>query len=98
MYRLYVLLALMTTVRICEGQNLVLNGSFEQFSGCPDWMSQFDSVLFWMNPSTGSPDYYNACDTGHVNVPNSLYGFQQAHSGVARAGLYVYSDFTANSR
>ena len=81
--------------RICEAQNLVPNGDFEQYYGCPDNFSQIDSCLFWMNPSTnqiwtGSPDYYNQCAfSSNVSVPNNLLGFQAAHSGGAYSGIFL---------
>ena len=44
---IYILL----TCGIGYGQNLVPNGDFEQFSGCPTNWGQIDSALFWMNPT-----------------------------------------------
>lgn len=79
------------------GQNLVPNGDFEQYSGCPNTGGQLDSALFWMNPSTnlwmtGSPDYYNQCaGNNFIGVPNNWCGFQPSHSGVAYGGIYIWS-------
>lgn len=78
-----------------HSQNLIPNGGFEQYSGCPNWVAQLDSTLSWFNPTFGSPDYFNSCDPGITNVPNSLYGYQSAHGGMARSGLIIYSDFGA---
>jgi hypothetical protein len=82
---------------MCSGQNLVPNGDFEQYHGCPDAFGQIDSAKFWFNPTIGSPDYYNTCApyTSDINIPNTEYGFQQAHSGGAFAGLLLWG-FQAN--
>ena len=81
---------------ICDAQNLIPNGDFEQFSGCPSNISQLDSALYWLNPTTnilgisGTPDYFNACGGPVIDVPNNWLGFQQPHSGFAYAGIYLY--------
>lgn len=89
---IYILL----TCGIGYGQNLVPNGDFEQFSGCPTNWSQIDSALFWMNPTiggtgAGTPDYFNSCDTSFlVSVPSNSLGFQIPHSGNAYGGIVLY--------
>ncbi|HKR07173.1 MAG TPA: T9SS type A sorting domain-containing protein [Bacteroidia bacterium] len=76
-----------------RGQNLVPNGSFDQYTGCPDGEGQIDSAMFWMNPAVyisggGSPDYFNQCATNNdFGVPANYFGFQNAHSGDAYCGL-----------
>lgn len=88
----------------CNAQNLVPNGGFEQYSGCPGGgaqVGQLDSALYWINPAPwppgGSPDYFHGCTTGFLNVPNAYFGYQQAHSGEAFCGLilwkFSHSDF-----
>ena len=80
---------------IGRGQNLIQNGSFEQYTSCPTSHSQIDSALFWMNPSTGttltgSPDYYNQCaPNANYSVPSNSYTYQIAHNGFAYAGGYM---------
>ena len=66
--------------------NLVPNYSFEQFNACPDNVSQIDSAKYWFNANTGTSDYYNACANG-VGVPNNEFGYQNAKTGVAYAGI-----------
>lgn len=70
--------------------NLVPNPSFEDTVYCPFQLNQVDACLGWMNWSQ-SPDYFNACDNGGVNVPNSVIGFQYAHSGLGFMGLVTYA-------
>lgn len=83
------------TCRICSAQNLVPNGDFEQYIGCPSATAQLDSSLFWISPTLlppngGSPDYYNQCGTGNAGVPQNNFGFQQAHSGNGYSGIIIY--------
>ena len=89
-----------------HAQNLVPNGDFEQYDGCPSQYAQLDSASYWFNPSTypgaqtGSPDYFNVCATLWVGVPNNMIGYQTAHSGVGYAGLILWGDtaFYDNNR
>jgi hypothetical protein len=79
------------TCIICEGQNLVPNGNFEQYTSCPTAPNQVYTSLFWINPSGSSPDYFNQCTSSpEVGIPNNWAGFQQAKSGVAYCGIGVY--------
>lgn len=71
--------------------NLVPNWSFEDTVNCPTGGSQLYNALGWLNPSLGTPDYMNACNTGIVNVPNSISGFQYAKTGNAYAGIFAYA-------
>lgn len=88
------------------GQNLVPNPSFELFSSCPDPTAgsagQFILCLNWINPSlnwpAGSPDYFNQCTTGVLDVPLNYLGYQSARTGSAYCGIAVYSHSTSNFR
>jgi len=73
-------------------QEMVQNGSFEMYSGCPGGNSAgaLDSALFWSNPAieeAASPDYYNACVVGYLDVPLNFTGYQSAYEGSAYAGI-----------
>ncbi len=89
-----------------KGQNLVPNGDFEQYIGCPTGDSQLSLAVSWINPATniafvsGTPDYYNQCATsGTVSVPGNWGGNQPAHSGVAYSGIYLWiNNSPPNSR
>ncbi len=70
-------------------QNLVPNPSFEDTVYCPNATNQIDACQHWLNFGN-SPDYFNACDPTGLNVPNSSFGFQYAHSGNGMAGIYAY--------
>ncbi len=72
------------------GQNLVPNGSFEEYSTCPDNIGQADRAIGW-TVLTGSPDYYNSCaDTFLVDVPGNAFGYQQASDGQGYIGCFTY--------
>lgn len=68
------------------------NGDFEQYYHCPTGPSQIDSAKFWIQPTIGTPDYLNQCASiaSGMNIPNTWIGFQQAHSGVGMAGIFIY--------
>ena len=77
-------------------ENLVPNGSFEEYYWCPSWSGFYiNACKYWNSPSQGvSPDYYNACSTDlggfgelQFSVPENMSGFQNAKSGNAYAGI-----------
>ncbi len=75
------------------GQNLVPNPSFENYSSCPTVSSQLSLATPWFMPpntNNASSDYYNACNTNTVGVPNNLSGYQLARTGQGYAGIYTY--------
>jgi hypothetical protein len=69
--------------------NLVPNPSFEDTVYCPFGTNQIDACANWLNFGN-SPDYFNACNPFGMSVPNSVFGFQYAHSGNAMAGIGTY--------
>ena len=90
-----IILQLLLLPFLAYNQNLVPNGDFEQYSGCPGNTGHLDSALFWVNPNAFStPDYLNEnCPSS----PTGVFGYQQPHSGVAYAGFYLGNP-TSNSR
>ena len=87
MKKQFLFLAFSFILKFSVGQNLVPNGDFEQYWGCPTHDDELDSAKFWFEPTIGTSDYYNQCSSGDVNVPNAIFGYQQANSGVAFAGI-----------
>lgn len=85
---------------LSEAQNLVPNGDFEQYSQCPDYVSQIDRAVGWMRPTQGTSDYLNAClgVPFSLSVPDNQFGDQAARSGNGYAGFYCFYEtgpFTA---
>ncbi|MBP9081398.1 MAG: hypothetical protein KBF80_14210 [Flavobacteriales bacterium] len=84
-YVIFVLLALVSPVGVA--QNLVPNGSFEEYMECPSTYSQFARVVAWESIQ-GSPDLLNACcASDSAGVPLNFLGDQPAYEGVGYAGV-----------
>lgn len=69
-----------------EAQNLVPNPSFENYTVCPNDYLMLPSDWY---TSSGTPDYFNACDvTNTFGVPSNGFGFQNAFDGMGYCGFY----------
>lgn len=80
------------TFKICDAQNLVLNGNFEDTLYCPNRPHDYEALAFWKNPSYATPNFFHRCDTvfmSHIGVPNNWLGYQEPHSGDGYAGIYL---------
>ena len=75
------------------GQNLVANGSFENYYNCPGSfnisLTSREIVPSWKSPTDGTPDIFNACSEGIVDVPYNWAGVAKAHTGKGYAGIFV---------
>lgn len=89
MNRLCCLIILFITYGVCSGQNLVPNPSFEDTVSCPTLYAQMNTAVAWSD-YRGSPDNFNSCNSGSVNVPQNVFGFQYARTGDAYAGFIPY--------
>lgn len=82
------------------GQNLVPNGSFEEYNWCPYQTGSVDSFYinsckYWTMPTLGTSDYFNACSIQYdisqqrflFSVPQNYIGDQEARTGNAYAGF-----------
>ncbi len=78
-----------------QGQNLVVNGYFESYTICPNYVSQVDRATGWIQPTDATPDYLNSClgVPFSVSVPDNQFGIQAAKSGNGYAGLYAFFSF-----
>lgn len=81
------------------GQNLIPNPGFEDYSNCPDSISQLNKATPWETPTWGTPDYYNSCSgpcdyvtpgLTPVCIPENIFGFQETHEGEGYAGFYSF--------
>jgi gliding motility-associated-like protein len=71
-------------------QNLVANGNFEEYVNCPEGISDF-TTLNWTSPFwPGTPDYFNVCNNGELNIPLNEFGSQESLTGSAYVGIYTY--------
>lgn len=92
MHRLsHILLFLLPMISV--GQNLVVNGSFEEIDSCNFNYGGIEAAVGWSTfyfqpdyPPT--PDLYNECSVlVDFSVPENVLGFQEAASGVSYAGF-----------
>ncbi len=93
MHALIVATIAASATAVC-GQNLVINPSFEERTRCPNNFSANSrdfNLPGWKSANTGTPDYFNQCSWGDCDVPFNWAGESNAHSGVAYAGVYVWS-------
>jgi len=82
-----------TTFTPVIAQNLVPNGSFEQFSRCPGNYSleaaEFRAVD-WSSATGGTPDQFHACSRGGAGVPYNWAGVSDAYDGDGYAGIFLW--------
>ncbi len=71
--------------------NLIYNGDFELFSTCPSGTGGLSDCTGWLNPTTATPDYFNACAGASIlGIPNNAGGSQNAFSGDGYAGFIAF--------
>lgn len=87
-----------------KSQNLVPNGSFEEFTYCPTKLVISDTTLKYWYFDIGTPDYFNECainpDPANfpynwlkwVDVPSNFLGYQYARTGHGYAGFALNGD------
>src|SRR5690606_27828530 len=71
-------------------QNHVVNGDFETVVSCPTNISQVFSCFGWRPYTTGTADYYNACNNGIVGVPSKSSGLHVAARGNAYCRIILH--------
>jgi len=93
--RLFTLIFLFVwAVSLKAQQNLVPNPSFEDTLICPTNMNQIVYAYSWSSSTLGgTPDYFNECSGGNVDVPTNYFGQQNANSGSAYAGIVSFMDY-----
>ncbi len=97
-FRLSLVVLMLSTVSI-KAQNLVPNGSFEEYIDCPTALDMLGTHCEGWFSSRGTCDYYNGCkSTWGVSVPSSVFGYQEALTGDAYAGLISYDSSSPNWR
>lgn len=76
-----------------SAQNLVPNGSFEQFTTNCSFGIGYGGLEAWTHPDcTSNPGLAHACNNSVGNgggVPQSALGFQYAHSGDAFVSIWT---------
>ncbi len=77
-------------------QNLVYNGSMEEYYQCPNTGGQLNFAKGWFgyDGQAGSCEYFNSCSinmNSYVGVPKNTFGFQYPRTGNAYHGFAVFS-------
>ncbi|MBX2948191.1 MAG: hypothetical protein KF704_02840 [Crocinitomicaceae bacterium] len=99
---LHIILLFFSHLLNAQGQNLVYNGSFEEYSECPVSAEmnngQFERARGWWIPTLASPDYYHRCNNDNngawnsVWIPNNFWGHQETFYGDGYAGFIPVMD------
>lgn len=89
-----------------QAQNLVVNPSFENYTGCPQGPSELDNANNWRDPFTNvngdtcsTSDFFHACNPLGglaVGVPANILGTEPAHTGDGYAGIILFEGFVPN--
>jgi len=79
---------------LLERENLLFNYSFEQYDYCPEYYTQDGGdkkfMPYWIQPTKGTPDYFNTCSTGGVSgVPENFAGSSNPKTGKGYVGIIV---------
>jgi len=94
-----------------SGQNLVPNPGFEETRACPKDADYIGGVVGWNLFPNFSADYFHRCanvyqtieyrqrfpreEILNFSVPRSMFGYQEAHSGDAYAGISMCNEALA---
>lgn len=79
------------------GQNLVPNGSFEEYVNCPETVGNLSDCEQWFS-AQNSCDYYHTCGSDLLSPPSTIFGFQEPYAGEAYGALATYSNTVDNHR
>lgn len=92
MTNFYYLFLLFLYQGLVFGQNLVPNGSFEEFKKCPNAISQFGYVFDWKGVgSNATPDLYSYCSHyTNASHPESNRVRVKPKDGQSYAGLVIF--------
>lgn len=77
--------------QITAQQNLVPNGGFEEYSGCPPSTGHI-KCTHWFSPIETTPDFYTPCGLVGSSVPINAYGTQNAYDGSSYMGINLNAD------
>ncbi|MEI7596487.1 MAG: T9SS type A sorting domain-containing protein [Bacteroidota bacterium] len=91
----YILLFSISSVSQSAAQNLVLNGSFEEYYSFPAFQGNIDSCKYWFQPlKESTSDWFHKCypwaANGGMGVPKNIWGNQYARTGKGYAGIVGY--------
>ncbi|MFT5581955.1 MAG: OOP family OmpA-OmpF porin, partial [Psychromonas sp.] len=74
-----------------DENNLVNNGSFEEASSKVKRLGSISASTGWASPTAARADYFIQSKVAEINVPNNVYGSENAKDGFAYAGIVAFS-------
>jgi outer membrane protein OmpA-like peptidoglycan-associated protein len=74
-----------------EEENLVSNGSFESTDGKAKKLSMIDCAMGWTSPTGARADLFVPGKVSEINVPENIYGKEEAREGNNYAGIVAFS-------
>ena len=90
---LSIMLSWISLAIYAQDNNLVLNWSFEKYKDCPQSYIPMDQSHFliegWTYPTFATPDYFNRCSSGIVDVPKNFAGESEPKTGNGYAGAIL---------
>jgi OOP family OmpA-OmpF porin len=97
LFRNFVLISafVLLSNEISLAQNLVPNGSFEEYSVCPASFTATTAAFKlpgWKSGGLGPPDHFHYCSRGDASVPYNWAGIAEAYEGDGYAGIYMWTD------
>ena len=72
-------------------ENLIDNGGFETIEGKLKSLGCIDLAVGWMSPTGVRADIYSPCKIPEINVPENMYGKEDAKEGINYAGIVGFS-------
>lgn len=89
-----ILILFLASINFVISQNLVPNGSFEEYYQCPEYQANLFTEYWFKTPNNwpASPDYFNDCslEETQADVPDNISGYQFAHEGNGYTGVFCY--------
>ena len=81
---------------VLAGQNLVINGSFEDTSRHSNGILRAND---WLDATSSSPDFFHPNrGVPYSLAPSNFVGFQAARSGIGYFGMVLYSSYNQDGR
>ncbi len=77
----------------CSENSLIINGSFETLTTCPDDFGQIQNASAWISTAADDADLFATCsgDGTNVGVPTNAFGFQvPTDESLNYAGITVF--------
>lgn len=100
MKKLTILILIIVLTINLKAQNLIRNGSFEDYLNIPSQSGEIQKAKYW-NDAGGSPDYFHKLATipSEVNIPYTFVGnLTKADEGLACVGICNYMEGWTNFR